>query len=231
MQTPKTVHTDKPKKKLTKAKKILLVPAALLLILIVWIAASVVYEIAVNGEYYAYRYSAERISDEPLNITFAPVDFDENIYENKGYLEKNRDIRYIVGAQSTEVSLDENASFYGEGLVFFQNYFNCVIGGEYESYRDLFWDEYFEDENNLSYPDEPFTMQKLYDISVDWRNTETVIVSQTEEKQYYIVRYAIYQNNGTFRADIRPDTVVPLLFELTKKGDELRISKIIKYIG
>lgn len=218
-------------KQLSPAKKFLLALALIFILLIVWIAGAVIYEMAVNGEYYAYRYSGEEQRFEPLDITFAPADFEENIYENAGYLAKNRDIEYISGAQSSTVALDEDGSYYGAGLVFFQQYFRCLVNGDYTSYPDFFWDSYTEDPHNLPIPTEPFTKQKLYGFSVDYRAADTVVVSPNESTQYYVVRYAIYQNNGTFRPDIRSDTVIPLLFALTTRGEETRISNIIKYTG
>ncbi|MBQ8578714.1 MAG: hypothetical protein IJ449_12235 [Clostridia bacterium] len=213
------------------AKKLLLLLCAVFLVLIVWIAGTVAYEIAVNGEYYAYRYSGTEQSFAPLDITFAPQDFEENIFENSGYMAKDRDICYISGSQSNEVALDEDGSFYGAGLVFFQNYFNCLVNGDHTHYADFFTEDYASDSANLPLPTSPFTMQKIYNISVDFRSSDTVIVSENEKKQYYVVKYAIYQNNGSFRSDIEPDTVVPLLFEVTVTGEEMHISKIIKYIG
>ncbi len=212
-------------------KKCIFAILAVLLLLVLWIIGAVVYEITVNGEYYEYRYSGKAQQFEPLQITFAPADFEADIFENEGYLTKNRLIRYITGAQSSDVDPFEDGAFYGKEFVFIQSYLRCLLTGDHTAYADFFTDDYMEDESNLPIPQEPFTAQMLYDITVDYRSSDTVFVSQNERKQYFVVKYAIFQNNGTFRPDLHTDTVMPLLFEITVVGEEMKISKIIKYIG
>ncbi len=215
----------------TPKQKILLVILAFIVVLLVWIVGSVAYEITVNGEYYAYRYSGEEQRFTPLEITFAPADFDADIYENEGYMAKNRYIHYITGAQASDIAPGEDGAYYGREFVFLQQYLQCLINGDVQAYPGFFTADYAEDEGNLPIPAEPFTPQMLYDISIDYRTADTVYVSRNEAKKYFIVKYAIYQNNGTFRPDLQTDTVIPLLFEITETGNDLKISKIIKYIG
>ena len=74
-------------------------------------------------------------------------------------------------------------------------------------------------------------MQKIHSISVEHRGDADTIVSQNEVRRYYVVKYQIYQNNGTFRDDIRPSDVLPLLFELTTIGEDTKITKIVKFPG
>ncbi len=218
----------KQKKKLSPRKKILLGFLIILGVMLASVVISVIYEVAVNGDYYTAFYS-DGSGYEPLDILFAPADYETDIFEDQNYLSMNRAIKYIDGAQSTEVALDEDGSYFGEGLVFFQNYFNCVIGGDYEAYQTLISDDY---DTKNAYPiPEMFTMQKIHNISVEHRADADTIVSQNEVRRYYVVKYQIYQNNGTFRDDIRPTDVLPLLFELTTVGEETKITKIVKFPG
>ena len=221
-------NKKKNKKPLSPRKKILLGLIIIFCIMLFSVVCSVVYEVAVNGDYYTVFYSGGS-GYQPLDILFAPADYEDNIFEDDTYMSMNRDIKYIDGAQSTEVALDENGSYFGEGLLFFQTYFNCVIRGDYETYQTLISDDYDEDG---AYPvPERFTMQKIHSISVEHRSDADTIVSQNEVRRYYIVKYQIYQNNGTFRDDIRPTDVLPLLFELTTIGESTKITKILKFPG
>ena len=220
--------SKKPKKPLTARKKLLLGFLIVFGILFVSVVVSVIYEVAVNGDYYSAFYSGGT-GYEPLDILFAPADYETDIFEDENYLSMNRRIKYIEGAQSTEVALDEDGSYYGAGLVFFQNYFNCVINGDYETYQTFISDDY--DEKNAYPIPEKFTMQKIHSISVEHRSDADTIVSSNEVRRYYVVKYQIYQNNGTFRDDIRPTDILPLLFELTTIGEETKITKIVKFPG
>ena len=231
MQTNNTSpkHPRKtPKKPLTPRKKILLGFLVIVGVMMLSVVISVVYEVSANGDYYTAFYSGGS-GYEPLDILFAPADYETDIFEDQTYLAMNRDIKYIDGAQSTEVALDEDGSYFGEGLVFFQNYFDCVINGDYERYQTLISDDY--DENNAYPIPKTFTMQKIHSISVEHRGDADTIVSSNEVRRYYVVKYQIYQNNGTFRDDIRPTDVLPLLFELTTVGERTQITKIVKFPG
>ncbi|MBQ7301647.1 MAG: hypothetical protein IJW77_17615 [Clostridia bacterium] len=224
-QTPKPKQKKKP---LTPHRRLLLIVLVICGIMLFSVVISVVYEIAVNGDYYSAFYSGGS-GYEPLDILFAPADYESDIFEDETYMKMNRDIKYIDGAQSTEVALDEDGSYFGTGLVFFQNYFNCVIRGDYETYRTFISDDY-DTKNAYPIPG-MFTMQKIHSISVEHRGDADKIVSQNEVRRYYVVKYQIYQNNGTFRDDIRPTDVLPLLFELTTVGEETKITKIVKFPG
>ena len=218
----------KNKKPLSPRKKILLGILIIFGIMLFSVVCSVIYEVTVNGDYYTAFFS-DGSGYQPLDILFAPADYEDNIFEDKTYMSMNRDIKYIDGAQSTEVALDENGSYFGDGLLFFQTYFNCVIRGDYETYQTLISEDYDKDG---AYPiPERFTMQKIHSISVEHRNDADTIVSQNEVRRYYVVKYQIYQNNGTFRDDIRPSDVLPLLFELTTIGEDTKITKIVKFPG
>ncbi|MCQ2432796.1 MAG: hypothetical protein MJ175_09365 [Clostridia bacterium] len=221
---------EKVKKPVTKKKIILWAILGVFLFLLLWIVISVVYQVVVNGDYYASR--PGKYEYHIFYRTVEPEEFDIDIFDDPFYRERNRDIKYISGAQSTEIALDEDASIYGEAIPFFQKYFTAVIHGDCETYRDFFWNSYFDEENkdiNYPYPEDPFTMQKVYNISVEYLRGEDVILSKTETRSYFIVKYKIQDNNGTFRPELDVDTAVPLLFELTTKGEEIRISKIVPF--
>ncbi len=227
------MKNDTKKKHATKKKKLIIGIFSVILIFVVWIAGRVIYQIAVNGD----TYRAKRIVNKNENIhyrTAEPEEFEEDIFADAAYLARNRDIKYISGAQSTEIALDETSGTFGAALPFFQCYFSCIINGAYEEYRTFFADSYFDKENeniNYPYPENPFTKQKIYNISVDYRRAEDVIISDNEVRSYFIVKYMIKDNNGTFRPELDEETTAPLLFELTTIDDNISISKIVKYVG
>ena len=228
MQSQTPISQKPTKKTLSPRKKILIGFLIIAGIMLFSVVISVIYEVAVNGDYYTAFYSGGS-GYEPLDILFAPADYETNIFEDETYMKMNRDIKYIDGAQSTEVALDEDGDYFGSGLVFFQKYFTCVINGDYEAYPS-FISENYNEKNAYPIP-EMFTMQKIHSISVEHRADADTIVSQNEVRRYYVVKYQIYQNNGTFRDDIRPSDILPLLFELTTVGEETKITKIVKFPG
>ncbi len=217
----------KPLKQLTLKKKLLLGVLCLFVLLVIAVAVNVLRLVSENDGYYRAKYDKKDPVDIFSHVDYTYVNYDEDVYEDEGWLALNRDILYIYGAQSSEVSLEEDGAAYGEGLLFFQTYFNAVVAGDNDVYRTLFWDTYFEEEVNFAYPPKPFAPQKLYNISVEYLRAEDVIVSETESKSYYVVKYMIRHNNDTFRPDLDDNSTIPLLFELTTKGDAVRISKIV----
>ena len=63
-----------------------------------------------------------------------PADYEQNIFEDKTYMSMNRDIKYIDGAQSTEIALDEDGSYFGTGLVI-----SAIVGGLYRDRMHFIW--------------------------------------------------------------------------------------------
>lgn len=225
----KNLPQKKSRKKMPGKKKILLGILILFVIFTVAVVVNVLIQIHENGDYYQTIYNIKP-EEEQQRIDYEEADFTEDIFEDDSYMALDRDIKFIEDSQSTEVGLSEDATGYGTDLVFFQKYFTCVINGDYTGYKDFFWDSYFDDDNNFAYPDEPFTMQKIYNISVKHLTSEDIAESTSVSKSYYFVKYMIYKNNGTFRHDLPADTTINLLFELTRDTDVIKISKIVKYI-
>ena len=210
-------------------KRLFIAIASLFSVFLIVIVIGVVYEVHIRSKYYGANTDTYR--PDYTTITYAPVDFEEDIFLNVEYMEKNRAIKYITGPQSTEYPIEYALQSNDTGLLFFAQYFQSIIHGEYQKHSDFYWDQYFEDKRSFELPTEPFTMQKIHNISVDYRRANTVIESDGSQKTYYIVRYMIFQNNGTFRRDLAENTTVPMLVELTTKGNATRISKMFPYSG
>nr|MBQ4320273.1 hypothetical protein [Clostridia bacterium] len=159
------------------------------------------------------------------NIKFADVNWDEDIFEDEVYLDKNRYITYKDGAVSQLIT--ENHALYGVGPEFFSGYFTAVIHGDNETLNLMYTDEWSK--NNAAH--ESFTPQKVYNIEIE-KLSENVI----EEGRYagtkrytFRVAYMIKDNNGTFRGDMGSDAAVPLIFELLDSGYGPKINSITKY--
>jgi len=158
-------------------------------------------------------------------IKFAEADYEEDIFEDEVYLDKNRYIQYTEGAVSQLIT--ENHAAYGVGPEFFARYFSAVISGDSETLNTMYTDEWFDDNE----PHDIFTMQKVYNITVE-KLSETVFEEGKYRgvKQYtYRVAYMIKDNNGTFRSDMGSDAAVPQIIELLDYGEGVKINSITKY--
>ncbi len=159
--------------------------------------------------------------DDIKSLSFYPADYNENIYEDKEYMDKNRYLSYEKGGDTFTITNGDYA-FYGPTIEFFAEYFDAVINGEYETYNDFFTEAYFEKQSNKS----RFTPQKLYDINVKYKST-TALEGDVTSYIYY-VDYKIFENNGTFRNDIESDASRTLVYELHLYPDG---KVLINYIG
>ncbi len=147
----------------------------------------------------------------PQNIEFAPIDYDENIFENEAYMAQNRLIRYTDGPLSTIIA-DGNYALYGDAVVLLHNYLEAVIAGDAKALPELFTDDY---KKNNKLPAK-FTMQKIYDIEIEFYSQNIINKGKINEvtRCEYIIRYNIMENNGTFRSDVGSGAAVPEIFEV-----------------
>lgn len=153
--------------------------------------------------------AASRREAEESGIFFFEPDYGENIFEDEVYLALDRNIRFNYMGE--EILLTEQTALRRGGAAqLFHDYFGCIINGDYKAYPGFFTDEY----KKSPYAEIPerFTMQKLCDIGVklyDRRQNDDGVITEI-----YEVRYAIFENNGTFRRDIPSMETRTLVFEL-----------------
>ncbi len=162
------------------------------------------------------------IDDETEKIYFAEPDFEENIFDDAAYMDKNRFISYTEAPLTT--LLTEKFNDYGAMGEFWLDYFDSIINGDYEAYNTFFTDSYFEENDPMGV----FTMQKVYDVEIVLLDRVVLSGSDTVTQYKYKVGYKIMNNNGTFRDDLPSDTVIPLIFELLPEGDSFKINSISK---
>lgn len=153
---------------------------------------------------------------------FFEADYSKNILEDELYLSHNRSIRYNRYG-SEQILTESNVTEISESAVFFYDYFNCIINGDYESYPSYFTASCLADED-MTIP-EKFTMQGLYDIQVTLHSVAGVEETDTVS-EIYEVSYRIFENNGTFRSDILPDETRTLVFELYITNGVAKINAI-----
>ncbi|MBR4292482.1 MAG: hypothetical protein IKT54_02605 [Clostridia bacterium] len=162
------------------------------------------------------------IDDETEKIYFSEPDFEENIFDDAAYMDKNRFISYTEAPFTT--LLTEKFNDYGEMGEFWLDYFNSIINGDFETYNTFFTDSYFEENDPMGV----FTMQKVYDVEIVLLDKAVSNDLGDVTRYTYKVGYKIMQNNGSFRDDLPSDTVIPLIFELLPEGDSFRINSISK---
>lgn len=157
------------------------------------------------------------------DFRFFEPDYDANLLENRMYTALNRNIYF--DRYGSETVLTEADITVGEASEFFYNYFQCLVNGEYESYKSFFTNEYI-DENVENIP-ERFTMQGVYDIHVKLHSMNKPQPDNDDLAcEIYEVSYRIFENNGTFRRDILPDETRTLVFELYIYNGTVKINAI-----
>ncbi len=172
-------------------KKLLIILLTITLVMILLISASLIIDKLQKG-----------ISEDELNIDydFYPADFEENIFEDKKYIELTSEefIRYHDMTTGIINGInDENKASFGKETEFLVDMIGNIINGDHLAYNSKFSSLYYENHS----PKPAFTMQKVYDVTISYLSHE-----QSEDGNYtkfnYILEYKIYQNNGTFRKDI-----------------------------
>lgn len=213
-EAPGTKEKDKKRVKKALVIAVCVFLGALLLALGAELAASLVKNRAEED-------AASRRAADESGIFFFEPDYSENIYEDEVYLALDRSIRF--GYMGEEILLTgESASRRGGAALLFYDYFECIINGDYAEYPGFFTEEYKK--NPYSDIPERFTMQKLCDIAVklyDRRMNDDGVI-----REIYEVRYAIFENNGTFRRDIPSMETRTLVFELVFDEDTPLINSI-----
>ena len=151
-------------------------------------------------------------------------DYDYDILSDKEYLDLDRYIWFSDDGFSY-VALVNDTAFKEAGSVaiFFGEYFDSIINGDYEKYNSFFSESYIDDKGLK----EKFTMQMLYNIKVFKVRQYTVDEGTAEQSTVYEyeVSYAIKYNNGTFRDDIESDVTRPQIYQLVE-NDYTNIIKI-----
>ena len=165
--------------------------------------------------------------------TFIPyeADWDLDIMKDEGYLAKDRSVYYCDSRYGiTEVLDEKNKDKYGPAVSLLNTMIGYIIHGDHESYNELFSENYFKTEGNE--PEEPFTMQQLYDIKLTLiKETEKTEDGKRYTQYEFEVEYRIRHNNGTFRTDIDEGESKKQYFILSDStSKDVLIDQILGYV-
>ena len=133
-------------------------------------------------------------------IIFHEPDWDADIMRDPAYVSLDRTIYYCDSQYGMTVALDQkNYDDYGPAVLLLHRMIELIIAGDADEYNKLFSDHYYENHD----PEDPFTMQQIYDIKITKvKEAEKSEGGITYTQYEYEVEYRIRNNNGTFRTDI-----------------------------
>ena len=144
---------------------------------------------------------------------YYPANYDENIFLNQAYMDFRRDMIYGIGGVEQIYSFEKDYETADPECAFFLKYFDTVVRGNYEEYKDFFVADYFE-------KDPKFTMQMIYEPFVRFHSTSTDEINGNEATLFnFEVGYRIFKNNKTFRPDTASNVLVPQIYQLIKTED------------
>lgn len=196
------------KKKLKKGGRIIIIALAVLSVL-----TGVLYGVS--------RLTAQDkidFTEKVEGIYYFPADYNADPEEDPAYMAKERRV-WFIDDKGLGLFLDEsNASSNSiAGLMY--RYFEALKNGDAAAHEQLLSQSYGE-----SYViQKRFTCQKVHDINVKFNQGNTV---DGVGRWYYRVSYEIYENNGTYRADIGSETARVMSFEIVYEGGEYKINSI-----
>lgn len=155
------------------------------------------------------------------DFIFHEVDFDTDILSDPEYLALDRSVSLKLGNQT--VTIDDGYRSENGTIEFMLEYLNCIIAGDYNSYKNFFSKLYFETEN----VPEIFTMQRVYEITVEYISETAVTESNKNYTEYRLsLDYKINRNNGTLRNDMGSDCIRTQYFLITDREGSLMIDTI-----
>ena len=184
--------------------------------------------ISVLDNFLNEKTAEEETKTPPSTIIFVTPDYEYDIMKDVDYLNLNRRI-YHCDEQTglTEELTDKNVVGYGPAAVVLRDAINAIIAGDADAYNALFSENYYANHD----PEDPFTLQRLYDIKITKVNEVTKSDERGKYTQYeYDVEYKIRLNDGTFRTDIGHDESRKQYFVLSDSvTGEVLIDQILNY--
>ncbi len=161
------------------------------------------------------------VNDTP-ETTLRPLleipNWDENIYEDKEWLDQNRYITYIDGGVSVTIT-DGIYDDYGICVDFMALYFEALMQGNADALCGFYADEYFD----KNYRWDEITMQRVYDMKLERISS---FDNANNTVYVYKVSYKIMKNDGTFRNDVKSDAERPEFYTIIDDGREIKITDV-----
>ena len=154
------------------------------------------------------------------DFDFYPQNYHENILEDEEYLNLNHIISYKSGAVTISVLPDEYSAI-DPVIKFLAELINVMKNGDYEAYPDFFSENY---KNKNSLP-EKFTMQRIYNITIE--KISEGRGDDGETQLIYMLDFMISKNNGSLRNDIDSDSSKPWYLTITADDGKYLIDNIL----
>lgn len=194
-------------------------------VLVLLVSLLLVYAILSAALYYIRKSGKDtKISeDDYLTKSFRDYyeeDYDADILKDEDYLELNREILYSEPSGYEYYISRNNFDSLDASQKFFVEYFDVLVGGEYEKYPNLFAKGYINNPDGFEKnPNRKFTKQRIYDINVTFLGASDNTKNYTYDGKkcafsFYEVKYSILKNDATFRRDLAERSQRPLIFEL-----------------
>ena len=148
--------------------------------------------------------------------------YDEDILADQRYTELDRYVYLKIGNETNQLI----GGSYDEGTMerFWLDYFDAVMHADSNALNSLHTDHFIEQNGKYG----KFAPQKLYEINVEIINSRKV--EDGEYAGYYQhfakVNYYIFQNNGTFRNDIKSSESREQIFELLENRSGISIHTV-----
>ncbi len=159
--------------------------------------------------------------NDKSRFIFHPIDPDTDILKDPDYLSLDRSISLKQGNVTTTIQND-HASESGT-VEFMIRYLDHAIRGDYENFKNLFSEVYFKSETVPNF----FTMQRIYEITIELISETPVVKSNKSYNEYRIsLDYKINRNDGTFRDDMESDCFRTQYFLITNRDGELKIDTV-----
>ena len=140
-----------------------------------------------------------------MTIHFADPSLSADIYSDSVYMSYDRSIHYTTTEGYTvtvEIPESEYAR-YSDEVQLLIRLVTAAIAGDADAYNACFSPEYIA----ASGKEEPFTMQKLYDIEIVNYHSSIALPEGYKDSAVYGLRYKIKDNNGSLRYDMSSDAV------------------------
>lgn len=191
---------------------------------VIIIVSAVIAVLAAALSVYFFIFKNDPDDDQQNNVYYYPIDFDEDIFENKNYMQLDRDLFYGDDNRLVSYSFEQKQS---APLIaqFFMQYFEAVINGDKDKVNGYLYND------ELKFK-EAFTKQMLYDMNVKYHSeSDAEINGETVKVQNFTVSYKIFRNNGTFRQGFSGDSYIPQIYQIfTDANGETKISNILDIV-
>lgn len=151
-------------------------------------------------------------------VYFFPADYNANPADDPAYMAKDRSI-WFSDDKGVGAPLEPAVASTDTVQALMYKYFTSLMEGDAKTHSTLLSKAY----NEKYVVQDKFTPQKVHDIRISFNQSGN---SDNGYHWYYRVSYKIYENNGTYRADIGSETARVMSFEIVYEDNCYKINSI-----